>query len=100
MALIKEKETLNVFRLLRIARNKKVKDIAKELSITPAYVHAIENGEKYPSDRLLRDYAAALGVNVEIIENFKKGEKKDTRFENTLLRLLHIICEFDSKKSM
>ncbi|MBE5063002.1 helix-turn-helix transcriptional regulator [Lachnospiraceae bacterium DSM 108991] len=90
---------LNVFRLLRIARNKRIKEVADELSITPAYVHAIESGKNFPSGRLLRDYAKVLGVSEETILNFKPEEnKKDLVFENTLLRLLQIICNnMDSK---
>ena len=90
---------LNVFRLLRIARNKRIKEVADELSITPAYVHAIESGKNFPSGRLLRDYAKVLGVSEETILNFKpEGNKKDLVFENTLLRLLQIICNnMDSK---
>ena len=90
---------LNVFRLLRIARNKRIKEVAEELSITPAYVHAIESGKNFPSGRLLRDYAKVLGVSEETILNFKPEEnKKDLVFENTLLRLLQIICNnMDSK---
>ncbi len=84
---------LNVFRLLRIARNKRIKEVAEELSITPAYVHAIESGKNFPSGRLLRDYAKVLGVSEETILNFKPEEnKKNLVFENTLLRLLQIIC--------
>ena len=90
---------LNVFRLLRIARNIRIKEVADELSITPAYVHAIESGKNFPSGRLLRDYAKVLGVSEETILNFKPEEnKKDLVFENTLLRLLQIICNnMDSK---
>ena len=90
---------LNVFRLLRIARNKRIKEVADELSITPAYVHAIESGKNFPSGRLLRDYAKVLGVSEETILDFKPEEnKKDLVFENTLLRLLQIICNnMDSK---
>ena len=51
---------LNVFRLLRIAHNKRIKNVAEELSITPAYIHAIESGKNYPSGRLLRDYAKVM----------------------------------------
>lgn len=92
---VSDKNNLNVFRLLRIARNLKVKDVAEELSITPAYIHAIENGEKFPSGRLLRDYAKVLGVKEDTILNFKPEEQKNPKFENALLYLLQIICKLD-----
>lgn len=86
----------NVFRLLRIARDKKVKDLAQELSVTPAYINAIENGTRFPSERLLRDYAQALGVSEETILNFKPGDHASRKFENVLLSLLKIICDTGS----
>lgn len=92
MKTAKKNNQLNVFRLLRIARDKRVKDLAEELSISTAYINAIENGDKFPSDRLLRDYAKALGVNEEVIRMFKPEEYKDQKFENALLYLLKIIC--------
>lgn len=89
---------LNVFRLLRIARNKKVKEIAEELSITPAYVHAIESGKNFPSGRLLKDYAKVLGVDEKTIVNFKPDKKNNLVFENSLLRLLQIICKIGNSQ--
>lgn len=88
--------TLNVFRLLRIARDKKIKDLAQELSITPAYIHEIEKGRRFPSNRLLRDYAQALGVSAEMILNFKVEDHTNQKFENVLLSLLQILCNTDN----
>lgn len=78
--------------MLRIARDIKVKDLAQELSVTPAYINAIENGERFPSDRLLKDYAQALGVEKDTILNFKLEDQKNKKFENVLLTLLQMIC--------
>lgn len=86
-------EELNVYRLLRIARNIKAKDLAAELSISPAYVNAIEKGERIPSDRLRRDYAIALGVDEEVFSTFIPENQKNKRFENILLSLLQMICK-------
>ena len=88
-------EELNVFRLLRIARNLKVKDLAEELSVSSAYINAIENGERFLSDRLLRDYAIALGVSEDVFLTFKPENHKNKRFENVLLSLLQMICNTD-----
>ena len=88
---LEKNKKLNVFRLLRIARDKKVKDLAEELSVTPAYIHAIENGERFPADRLLNDYAQ--GVSVETILNFKPNGTGNNKFENILLSLLLMICK-------
>lgn len=91
---------LNVFRLLRIARDIKVKDLAEELQVTPAYINAIENGERFPSNRLLRDYAKALNVKEEVILNFEPKDGKVGKFETALLYLLQTICDIDDNKTL
>ena len=63
----KHRENRNIFRLLRIARDRKVKDLADELLVTPAYINAIEKGDRQPSERLVRDYARALDVDEQVI---------------------------------
>ena len=74
------------------------KEIAEELSITPAYVHAIESGKNFPSGRLLKDYAKVLGVDEKTIVNFKPDKKNNLVFENSLLRLLQIICKIGNSQ--
>jgi len=86
------KSTNNIYRLLRIARDKKIKDLADELLVTPAYIHAIESGTRTPSKRLIRDYSKVLGVDEEIIVSFDKKNSDLKRFEKLLLRLLESIC--------
>lgn len=86
---------LNIFYLLRIAQGIKVKDLAQELSVTPAYINAIESGEKFPSKRLLRDYAQALDVDIETILTFNPENHTDKKFKNVLLSILKMICDMD-----
>lgn len=90
---------LNIFRLLRIARDKKVKELADDLLVTPAYINAIEKGDRTPSERLIRDYAEALNVDTEIIKNFSQETNANTNFENLLLSLLKTICDLDASKN-
>jgi len=82
----------NIFRLVRIARNVRVKDLAEHLRVTPAYINAIEKGTSTPSCRLVRDYAEALNVDESIF--YRYGEEFDncTRFEEMMLKLLKVIC--------
>lgn len=82
---------LNVYRLLRIARDMKVKELAEKLLVTPSYINSIEKGERTPSKRLIRDYSIALNVDEKIITNFSKN--KNSTFEKLLLKLLKDICK-------
>ena len=87
------KNSSNVFRLLRIARDVKVKDLADKLRVTPAYINAIENGTRVPSTRLIKDYAEALEVDENIILTFNSESNGNNPFEKMLLKLLKIICD-------
>lgn len=84
---------LNIYRLLRIARDKKVKELADDLLVTPAYINAIEKGDRTPSDRLIRDYARALNIDEQIIKNFSTESATNTSFEKLLLSLLQAIVD-------
>lgn len=72
--------------------------MAKELEISTSYIHSIENGEQRPSKRLCRDYAKALGVDVETIEFFQKEEMQNQKFELLMLSILKTIVDIDQKK--
>lgn len=98
MASKQEAHNLNIYRLLRIARDKKVKELANDLLVTPAYINAIEKGDRTPSERLIRDYARALDVDVQIIKTFSSTSVSNSNFEHLLLVLLQKICSFDDSK--
>lgn len=93
------KSNLNIFRLLRIARDKKVKELANDLLVTPAYINAIEKGERKPSERLVRDYARVLNVDPQVIKTFLETPNSNTNFEHFLLSLLQTICTLDDSKA-
>lgn len=85
----------NIYRLLRIARDKKVKELADDLRVAPGYINTIENGNRTPSVRLKYNYAKALNVSVDIIDTF---ENTNGVFEKIMLELLQMICDQDDKK--
>ena len=94
---LESNEELNIFKLVRIARNLKVKDLAKELQVSTAYINAIESGTKYPAERLLRDYAIALDVDETVIRTFKPENQGSHKFEHVLLSLLKMICDIEDE---
>ncbi len=94
----KTNNKLNIFRLLRIARDKKVKELAEDLLVTPAYINAIEKGDRKPSERLIRDYAEALNVDEQIIKTFSENPTSNISFEHLLLSLLQAICSLDESR--
>lgn len=87
-------KNLNIFRMLRIARDVSSREIAEKLRVTPAYISLIESGKKKPSTRLIKDYAEVLGVSEDIILNFKpENNNENLSFEKTLLKLLYLIVK-------
>jgi len=85
----------NIFRLLRIARDVTVKDLADRLQIAPAYINAIEKDVQVPSKRLIRDYALALDVDERIIHSALQAGDGGKRFERLMLSLLQTLCGSD-----
>ena len=88
----------NVYRLLRIARDLKVKDVADKLNVTPAYISSIEAGKREPSIDKIKAYAEILGVDADTLLEFRQSEKYPDKFENFLLVILKAIVESDKKK--
>lgn len=86
---------LNIYRLLRIAKDLKTKEVADELRVATAYVSAIEKGKRTPSVRLRRNYAKLFQIDEDYITSFVS--EKD--FEHTMLKLLEIICKAEEEVS-
>lgn len=68
---------LNIFKLLRIVNQKKVKDIASELYVSTSYVYAIEHNFKFPAKDLLEHYAKVLNTTTDILIKFKSKENEN-----------------------
>lgn len=89
----------NVYRLLRIARNKRVKDIADELGVTSAYISSIESGDREPSLDMIPKYARALEVDENTLFYFRDPANQPGTFEYFLLAILEKITKLDPKPS-
>ena len=92
--------TVNIYKLIRIARNVQVKELAEELRVTTAYINAIEKGTRVPPQRLIRDYSEALNVSEDIIKQFDYHNGKNSSFEKMLLWLLQRIVQSDEEKNV
>lgn len=88
-------QNINIYRLIRIARDKKVKDLANDLMVTPAYINAIEKGERVPSVRLVRNYAKILNIDEKIIQKYHDNIDSYKDYEHIMLSLLKDICYYD-----
>lgn len=85
----------NVYRLLRIARDLKIKDVAEAVGVTPAYISAIEAGKREPALDKIPAYAKALQVDENTLFYFRNACNKPGKFESFLLAILRKITELD-----
>lgn len=91
-----EKPENNVYRLLRIARDMKVKDVAELVGVTPAYISAIEAGKREPAIDKIPAYAKALRVDENTLFYFRESSNRQGVFENFLLAILEKITKLDN----
>lgn len=94
-----EKPENNVYRLLRIARDLKVKDVAKEVGVTPAYISAIEAGKREPARDKIPSYAKALRVDENTLFYFMDASNNRGKFESFLLAILQKIITLDNENN-
>lgn len=87
----------NVYRLLRIARDMRVKDVAEAVGVTRAYISAIEAGEREPSLDKALAYAKALRVDENTFFSLRELCKGPGEYETRLLAVLEKIVAQDEK---
>lgn len=87
----------NVYRLLRIARDLKVREVAEMVGVTPAYINAIESGKREPSLDKIPAYAKALRVDENTLFYFREAESTYGTFEKFMLKILKTIVDLDEK---
>ena len=72
-------------RLIRVFHDKKSKDLAVELGISPSYLSEIENSHKRPSLGLIHEYARVFNTKPSVIlffaEQLGEGEGTSSRAE-------------------
>lgn len=82
-----------VLKLLRVAYELSISEMAEKLGITQSYLSKIEAGINVPSDAILKKYQSIFKIKVSTLKFF--GEKKNNEEVNTqelFLMLLRTIC--------
>lgn len=87
----------NVYRLLRIARDMRVKDVAEAVGVTRAYISAIEAGEREPSLDKVLAYAKSLRVDENTFFSLRELCKGPGEYGPRLLAVLERIVALDKK---
>lgn len=74
-----------VLRLLRIANDLTIKEMANKMSVSSAYISAIERGKRKPSDNIIDKYSEVLNVSKTTISFFDEENKNHNHAFQTLL---------------
>ena len=83
----------NVYRLLRLANNKSVRELAQEMGVSASYISEVEIGKRTPSNDMREKYSRALKVRQSTILYFEEeGETHNLNFQQMLLMILQKIC--------
>jgi transcriptional regulator with XRE-family HTH domain len=84
-------------RELREARDSSLRELAKKLGVSAAFLSDIELGRRYPSEQNLKDLAHILGVSFDDLkthdtrpplEEVKRATEKDPRFALAFRRVI------------
>jgi transcriptional regulator with XRE-family HTH domain len=57
-------------RKLRVAKDLSLREFARRLHISAAFLSDIELGKRYPSERVLDEIARTLGVELEALQHY------------------------------
>lgn len=83
-----------VLKLLRIANDMTIKELAEKMEISAAYISEIESENRNPSLAMLSKYSEILGVKKSVILYFEeKGEECDYNYQKLLLEMLRKIAD-------
>lgn len=63
---------MNAYKLLRVLKDRKIRELADDLMVTPAFVSAVELGKREPSRRLKRDYLDYFAISEENFNNLNQ----------------------------
>lgn len=84
----------NVLRLLRIANDLTIKELAEKMDVSSTYISEIEANNKKPSLEIITKYSNVLNVNRSSIMFFdEEGEKNGYNYQKLLLDILQRIVE-------
>lgn len=86
----------DIFRLLRIAKDLKIRELAEKMGISPSYISEVESGKKKPSLEMIEKYSTALDIPKSVIFYFvEQNVTKKYHYQELLLQILQKICSLN-----
>lgn len=88
-------EKLNeALRLVRVFHDKKIKDLAEELNVSPSYITDIEKGNKKPSLEMVNKYAKVFKTTSSALLFFSEGLDIDKKRGKCKLLIREYMLKF------
>lgn len=83
-----------VLKLLRIAKDMSIKELASIMKVSSSYICEIESGVKKPSLNMISKYSEALGVSKSTIMYFdERGGSIGYNYQHLLIEILQKITK-------
>ena len=90
-----------IFRCIRIAQEKSVKDVALGMDVSSTYITEIENGNKTPSYEMLKSFAKYFEFPAsKIMEIEEKANEDDLQYASILLLYVEYECSKNRKNNL
>ena len=86
-----------IFKMLRIIKNKTIKEMSEIVNLSPTYISELENGSKNPSLKTLQKYSDALNINISSIMLFSE-ELKSKSYQEVLFNVLKELLKKDDEQ--
>lgn len=88
----KNRKNNNVYKMLRIAMDLSVDELAEQLDISRSYIFAIENKGIEPSEKIIKLYSNFFGINKDTLIDLQKNRDSKT-FPRLMLDILNEIVK-------
>ena len=83
-----------ILRLLRISYDLSISELSKKTNVSKSYITEIEKGEKKPSEKIIKNYSAGVGIPEDTINYFLNNySRKHLPYQKLLLEILRKISK-------
>ncbi len=92
--LTKKNNTGEVLRLLRVAYDLSISDLADKINVSKSYIAEIEKGIKNPSEKIIQNYSIGLNIPESTLQYlFDSYSQKHLPYQELLMKILRKISK-------
>ena len=92
--LTKKNNTGEVLRLLRVAYDLSISDLADKINVSKSYIAEIEKGIKTPSEKIIQNYSIGLNIPESTLQYLLDSySQKHLPYQELLMKILRKISK-------